>query len=357
MFYYSDSLKVFTNRIDAIKNPEPCYFYFHDDVYSKLDWTIEPQETLPELYLRRALQIREKYDYLILAYSGGLDSSNILETFYYNNIHINEILMVGAFSQDSYTGSDENHNGEIYHQAIPTLKNFNLPNTKITQVDYTTYFNDIKNFPIITNYGSDWTKNIGTYYSPHNFFWSNLKNLIGRDNDKNTGVIFGCDKPGFYFDGRRPYTYFCDSVMTQYGNFQRDQNFERVNFYIDPLFPDINKKQLHMIFKFFVQNVYIDKTMSLVMFMKNYDRIMHSLIYKLRNPITYKSGKSKTSILSLRDMYILDDKSSDIYKIYLDGIKKMNLLKEDYITKKLADLKTFRTKSYYLCEKPLYYYQ
>ena len=89
------------------------YFYFYDEEFSKINWFIEPKDSLQTLYRKRAEQIRQDYEYVILAYSGGHDSTQVLETFYYNNIHINEILMVGAFSQDSYTGSDENHNAEI----------------------------------------------------------------------------------------------------------------------------------------------------------------------------------------------------------------------------------------------------
>ena len=68
-------------------------FYFHDDYFSQFDWTKEPQQSLKELYKQRAIQLRDKYDYLILSYSGGSDSHQALETFLNNNIFIDEIFI------------------------------------------------------------------------------------------------------------------------------------------------------------------------------------------------------------------------------------------------------------------------
>ena len=63
-------------------------FHYNDDFYSVLNVRQEPTETLKELYKRRAQQLRDKYDYLILSYSGGSDSFNILNTFLNNNIKL-----------------------------------------------------------------------------------------------------------------------------------------------------------------------------------------------------------------------------------------------------------------------------
>ena len=60
-------------------------YIFNDDKFSKFDWAIEPTESIESLYIKRATEIRKKYDYLILFYSGGIDSHVILETFLNNN--------------------------------------------------------------------------------------------------------------------------------------------------------------------------------------------------------------------------------------------------------------------------------
>ena len=63
-------------------------FIYNDDHFSKIDWSVEPKEDIYELFRQRAQQLREKYDYIVLIYSGGVDSHTILETFLKNNIQI-----------------------------------------------------------------------------------------------------------------------------------------------------------------------------------------------------------------------------------------------------------------------------
>ena len=61
---------------------------YYDSVYTTLDWSKEPTETLDEMYKDRALQLRDEYDYLILSFSGGSDCNNILRSFIDNNINL-----------------------------------------------------------------------------------------------------------------------------------------------------------------------------------------------------------------------------------------------------------------------------
>ena len=112
-FYYSNDNKIFSNRIEAFKyhldTKKQVYFYYYDDIYDKLDWTSEPPEHLEFYYKHQAQRIRDEYEYLILCYSGGHDSTNILEIFHYNNIKLDKIICVGALDQDSTTNFDENN--------------------------------------------------------------------------------------------------------------------------------------------------------------------------------------------------------------------------------------------------------
>ena len=57
---------------------------FNEAVFSSYDWTVEPEENILELYRQRAQQLRDKYDYIILIYSGGADSETILQSFIYS---------------------------------------------------------------------------------------------------------------------------------------------------------------------------------------------------------------------------------------------------------------------------------
>lgn len=65
------------------------------DSYMSSDWTKEPIESFEELKKRRAEQLREKYSYLVLYFSGGADSTTMVNAFLKNNIHVDEIVTAG----------------------------------------------------------------------------------------------------------------------------------------------------------------------------------------------------------------------------------------------------------------------
>ena len=80
--YFKVGKDIFFSKIDAIlhasKTNADVTFHFHDDVYGSVDWTRPLHVPLDVLYRQRAQQLRDKYDYLVLHYSAGSDSHNIL---------------------------------------------------------------------------------------------------------------------------------------------------------------------------------------------------------------------------------------------------------------------------------------
>lgn len=94
--YYTCNGINFVSKINACIYSQtvnkPVEWIFHNDVYSNYPWHIEPEQTLDELYDARSRQIREEYDYVILSYSGGSDTNNILESFIRQGLHIDEIV-------------------------------------------------------------------------------------------------------------------------------------------------------------------------------------------------------------------------------------------------------------------------
>lgn len=317
-FYYDSDLNVYHNIADAIKSNKTFWFYFHDDVLTKVDWKIEPLLSLDELYRIRAQQIRDEYPYIVLCYSGGTDSTAMLETFYYNNIHIDEILVVGALSQDTHQGSDRNHNGDLYHNAFPLLKQLSLPNTKISIVDYSKWFRDgmIKDFTIIRKFGDDWARHIGSFQSVHHLFWYDLKRLIGADNEKRTAVLFGSDKTKIEYDSDgRVFTRFNNLSFCDYGQHYHNENYHRVNFYSsgDDNSIAIMKKQAHLAYKINEECKALN-----VKFTE-----LHKLYYRYRNPLSFMSEKTKLTILSPRDTFILGKQDSELYGVYERGIHNL----------------------------------
>jgi hypothetical protein len=211
------------------------FFYYYDDIWTSCNWVIEPPNSLEYYYREQAQKIRDEYEYVILCYSGGYDSTNILETFYYNNIKLDKILITGPFSQDSSSGTDENHNGETYLNSFPYINELGLNN--ITEIfDYTKMYGSPENFSLY-RMGDNWINEIGTRFSPHHWFWRDLEEFVvpTSHKDKKVAIIFGKEKPHLLRNypknninvGFR----FFDIALSDYGNpIKKFNNIDRINF-------------------------------------------------------------------------------------------------------------------------------
>ena len=313
MYYFDDGSK-FSSKIEAIqyslKSQKNFRLYYFDEVFSSIDWSIEPSNTLQYHYKQQAQRIRDEYDYVVQCYSGGADSTNILETYVYNNIKLDKIVVVGALSEDSSKGVDENHNGELYHNVFPYLKDLGLEG--ITQIcDYTTLFDKPENFSIY-EYGENWVDVVGTRLSPHNWFWRDLhKHVVPIEwRSKKVAIIFGKDKPKLSYHDNKFAFRFSDIVVNNYGNIETVDNCDRINFYWDPNYPLIIIKQLHILKSHFNAFKFGDS--------------VDNMVYNLKRPLVFKSPKSRLNYLSLRDNFLVNKKNSSIYKFYFDGLHYMN---------------------------------
>lgn len=311
-FYYSEDKKIFTNKIHALnyfkQNNKKIWFYYYDHLWSKLNWSIEPQQSLEYYYKEHAESIRDNYDYVILCYSGGYDSTNILETFYYNNIKLDKIVIVGAFSQDSRSGVDENHNGELYHNAYPCIERLGL--SSITETfDYTKLFLDIKQLSVY-NLGEEWISEINGYYSPHNWFWYDLEKYVVPNNMKNkrVAIIFGRDKPKL----ENNKFWFSDNAALSYAKGpDKTTNIHRINFYWEPEYPFILLKQLHKIKEFRIK-------------FPNVNLSVDDIVYNLKNPLLFKSPKSPNNLLSLRDSFLKEKRNNSVYDFHKHSLEHMS---------------------------------
>ena len=121
-FYQAGNFRSYS-RFEAaeksVRSGHKLHWNFNDEIYSRFDWTQEPVESLGELYRQRAQQLRDKYDYLVLWFSGGADSTNILNSFIENDIKLDE---VASYVNYEATGDRYNFlNAEIYHVAAPVI--------------------------------------------------------------------------------------------------------------------------------------------------------------------------------------------------------------------------------------------
>ena len=95
--YWQANGKYFDIKVNAIleaqSNNSDVTFHYNDLAWDQANWSVEPTQSLEELYLQRALALRKKYKTLILRLSGGADSMNIVRTFVDNNIKIDVIVI------------------------------------------------------------------------------------------------------------------------------------------------------------------------------------------------------------------------------------------------------------------------
>jgi len=156
----------FYELMDRYKeDPQPYKWVYNDEFFSQYDWTQEPTESLDELYKQRAQELREQYDYIVLHYSGGYDSANMLRAFVDNGIYPDELLIYYS-SYDTV--------GYQYHE----LKNYTwkkiekiekeYPQIKIRKIDYS---NIIFNWPTIIK---DTNEYLGLDWDPKYYFGSKM---------------------------------------------------------------------------------------------------------------------------------------------------------------------------------------
>ena len=101
--YYSVGLQEFDSKIKAcqlaskvlekIQSPNIVKWHFNDEIFSTYNWSIEPRESLADLYKKRAKHLREQYDYIIISYSGGADSHNVVMSFLNQGLFIDELVV------------------------------------------------------------------------------------------------------------------------------------------------------------------------------------------------------------------------------------------------------------------------
>jgi hypothetical protein len=100
--YYTVGKKIYNHKIYALQEATrtglPATWNFNNEVFDKINWTRNPGVPLSELYRMRAQQLRDRYKYVICCWSGGGDSTTMVEAFLENGIHLDEIVTLWPIS-------------------------------------------------------------------------------------------------------------------------------------------------------------------------------------------------------------------------------------------------------------------
>lgn len=188
---------------------EDVRFYFNDHIYDKIDWQSPPNVSLPYLYKSRAQQLRNSYDKIILMFSGGADSTNVLLSFIDNGIKPDKVWSFGAWSHsiDKY---NDYTNLEISKSAWPYLEKtkkmgIDVEYINLIDVDYTYQESWILDAPS-TRLAAD------TQIRKHLLF-ENPEIQKWVDQGKKVAFVFGHDKPRVMIDNGWWVCGFIDSVL------------------------------------------------------------------------------------------------------------------------------------------------
>lgn len=366
--YYEYNNKIYINRQELLDDMLvygnlPVHFKFNDEIFRKIDWQIEPDISLQELYRIRAQQLRDTYEYIILSYSGGADSHEVLNVFLDNDIFIDEIQVVHQSKaikniDRSLMLNDQSLKIllEYEYAALPALQEAlkKSPNTKLTLLDSSDFLVDdvtTRKFSFIgmDQYATNASFLASTTPFVRNFFQQHHNNKT-IDTGKKTCFLRGTEKPNLRMFRNELIFHFSDVTMhsvklIQMGEINNIYTFE--SFFWTPDVPLIPIKQSHVIKQALETNAAFyasfmlnqeklfrhQKMNSLVKAHdqeQNFQRSYTRLIYKHWNDEIFKAPKHSTESSDLKIVGMLTNNSS----VPRDALKEQN----EYFFKKYAKI-------------------
>lgn len=256
LYIASKNNKLFKNKIEAINiSADATRLFYHDNIFQKFDWLKEPDESLDELYTEQARILREKYDYLILAYSGGADSHQILTTFHQNNIKLDEIHtfcphdMLGVAEENK----EYNQVGILleYERAFwPRYRDL-IHQFKWKAFDTTTFIKENFKNEKFWEAKKDILTSIQLFYVLNwSAYFQKLRNHLEKMTipKEKIGLIFGIDRPNIEINTKTElFVKFSEIPLNQLTEFE--EICVPIPFYWDPDYPKIICKQAHLLKK------------------------------------------------------------------------------------------------------------
>jgi hypothetical protein len=357
--YYSIDDKEFDSKILACiyasTNNKKVVWNFNNSIFEKYRWDIEPIETLDQLYDRRAKEIREKYDYVIISYSGGADSHNIVESFLRQNLFIDELLINtmsegnGNFmpiTKENKTAHNASASEHVL-QTIPRLKEIEnrSPKTKITIVDLTRFLFDF----FLLYKDASWIETKREGLNPLNvtrynyLYFSEVRKKF--DKDKTIAIVLGVEKPRTYIHSKTNdfYIRFNDraSNIASVNDFTKEYPNSTVEyFYWSPDAIDILCKQAHTIKRWIEINpeyrkFWIGSSLNKEIFRLIHERLLRTIIYSTWNNDWYQADKSTRDWYSEFDSWFIHGHSgTKSHNIWLEGIKYVESKAGNFVNRK-----------------------
>jgi hypothetical protein len=370
--YYTCNGIVFETKLQAMlyANPKnlPIHWHFNTQKFDSYDWSIEPTLSLDALYDQRARQIREQYDYVILSYSGGSDSHNILESFIRQGLIIDEIVTTWALDasskfiiHDTNFKESWNNNAEFHlhtKQRLEYIKN-NCPKTKITVLDSSKNIID----SLLNNSDANWINGKNDVFNVTGAFQFNILYFseVRKRLDKLISIayVMGVDKPKIKIKNNKAYMYFVDKVssITPIRESIVDYtNITPVLFYWSPDSCDLLCKQAHTVYKYIKSNPNVkgiwesnDITTTRII----QESILKNIIYSTWNNNWFQVKKAINEWYCELDYWFTEGwAGTKEHSIWLDGLKNLIPKISNFISYKndgsIIGTKSCLSKFYYI---------
>jgi len=367
--YYSVDGHLYTNKLDALfsatKAGKSVEWHWHEE-FSSLDWQSRPLLPMKEYYKRRAQQLRDAYDWIVLSFSGGSDSWTVLNTFLENNIHLDEIFVYwsidatkGLYCPDASNTDPGNFLSEWDLTILPALKQISQshPRIKITIYDVSqdlmaTEFND----NLIDQTSDGFTPG---WYARHHAIGQNERQLI--DSGNKTCFLLGVDKPQMCIKDSQVFCYFIDNLYnTNMPQVQQGRKIEL--FYWSKDMPQITHCQAREIYNFLHVHPQlcdlIDWKQPITPEQKHiWDRVVRNIIYPDYDISNFQARKDRALFNSEKDWWlsrVIDERTVKRWDgLFQETIKSIDPKYFNYFQNRVSGLQGFISKFYLLGPKPV----
>lgn len=354
--YYIVGDKNFNFKFNALmyasKTNQQVKWEFNSAKFQSLNWRTPLMVDIRSLYRARAQQLREQYDYLILSFSGGADSTTILQSFIKNGIHLDEIICDWPLkhTSDWQVNNDPtpyNHISE-WELAIKPMLSYvaqHYPEIKITITDTT------EDLSLEDNEHAFTISHMGPYQSTKRY-----KNITQRYNEVNkksdrVAVIMGCEKPKVFIDRN----VFC-VIMADNHCFYKSSRVPESRvveyFYWTADMPEIVREQSHMIYQHLLANPNMRNLfMPDTKFMSYREKFIKSIIYPDWNNDTFQADKADSLIWSSQHDWINRGKTPALEAWESTLNSHTNMIDHKYLefypdSTRVHGIKSFYSRSY-----------
>lgn len=320
--YYQVGNECFSNKTSALMAASRSKIFpkwhFHSHVYQNMPWSTSTMMDLRQLYQSRARQLRDKYDWISLSFSGGADSFTALRAFVDSQTFLDEIFVrwpikatVNRYKVSRDT-CPENILSEWTLTVLPMLdqlKRHLSTQTKISVIDWS---DRILSYEAID---TDWARNQDFFNPGVRIKYDTVTEHTQRaiDTGKRTAIVVGTDKPQVCVRDGQAYCYFIDKLAHNHPHAPYDQHSEL--FFWSPDCPDITVNQAKVIYQHMRSNPSIaelvDWSRPFEEKRKNiWDKVVRSLIYPDYSPEWFQARKPSTNIFSEVDAWLIKDHNS-----------------------------------------------